>query len=359
MPRVAVSQVAPIPMATPPADTSHAERCLAAVDLALIAAESGIIDVSVEAMRRATRKGPPVASVDLGGLLSTKQNTRTTTATGGANVAAESAQAKLAARLHRLHQVWRKQEVDPAQAYEAFKSLVAPDGRPSEMFAYSVAAGNPRAVSYSNVEFDVKEPKPIDSAAADLVEWAKLSGKEDELLQETTARERFPGAIGTALLIEALVAQDDSRPVAIATELCEKLVAQTRLLTNGPDAELLFGHVWKMLERVESNVPQRQKLIDAVVGVIERQQNWATNEWLVFLVAKELRDSIDEGDSQQFQRYAGVAMSRYNALRSNNASYVAARSGHVPTCGRAGVSCRAFKARRRLPPSAKPAAPQR
>ena len=54
------------------ADTSHAERCLAGIDLAIIAAESGLVDVSFEAMRRATTKGPPVASVELGGLLGNK-----------------------------------------------------------------------------------------------------------------------------------------------------------------------------------------------------------------------------------------------------------------------------------------------
>lgn len=313
--------------AAEPQDKSHAQRCLAAIDLAVVAAESGIVDVSMEAMRRATRKGPPVASMELGGLLSTKPNARSRQVTSGnaANLEAASAQAKLAGRLHHLHQIWIKQQVDPAQAYEAFKSLVLPASRPNEVFTYSVAIPNRQAISYSSFDFDLEQPKLADCGVSALVEWARLAGKNDDLLAEIQRRENVPAASSVILLVKVLLAQDESRPAAEASELCEKLSTQAKLLVNGPDAELLFGHVWKMLDRVAPDAPERQKLTGAILDAMGSDQNWAANQWLLFLVAQGLRDSLDRGDEPQFRRYADVAISRYEPIRSSNADYIASQ----------------------------------
>ncbi len=319
-------QVAAAATPASPSDTSHAKRCLAAIDLAIIAAESGIVDVSIEAMRRATRKGPPVASIELGGLLSNKPNPRSRSSPGTtANFEALSAQAKLAARLHRLHRIWKKRQVDPALAYEAFKSLILPESRPNEAFCYSVVAVNRQATNYSNLDFDVEKPKLQDSGAAALVEWARLADAEDDLLRVVRQREKLPAAASAALLVRVMLAQDETRPAADAIALCEALAARAKALISAPDAELLFGHVWKMLDRVEPDAAARQDLTDAVLHALEREQNWASNQWLLFLVAKGLRNSLDEGDAQQFRRYADIAMSRYNSIRANNAEYVTSR----------------------------------
>lgn len=325
---VAHGQVATMirPAPPSPADTSHAERCLAGIDLAIIAAESGIVDVSFEAMQRATTKGPPVASMELGGLLGDKgaARVRATSGVPSREQEIESAQMKLAKRLQTLNTLWRNQKVDPAAAYAAFKSLVLPEARPNEAFCYSVSTLNFRGSSYSNITLQLAAPSQIDCGAAALVEWARLAKREDDLLAEAEKRAKMPTAASAALLIKVILAGDPSR-AQMREALCEQLTPQTKLLIDSPDAELLLGHVWQMLQQVASDLPARTKLIDAVLDATARAQNWSNNKWLLFLVTSGMRDALDAGDGVKFRRYVDTALTVYNPIRANNTDYVAQR----------------------------------
>jgi len=313
--------------AVKPEDNSHAERCLAAIDLAMLAAESGIMDVSVEAMRRATMKGPPVANMQLGGLLGSQPqqqgvsfNIRNAQASP-----VTSAQVKLAARLLELHEVWKKKSADPTAAYEAFKSLVFPPERPSEAFAYASRPPADRRRVNSRTQYDAQAPQAEACAAIALVEWARLAGREDDLLAEAKSREAMPAAMAVSLLVEVLLAQQDSHPVEEARTLCQPLTTQSKLLVSGPEAALLFGHAWKLLERLPTDAPERKKVLDAIGESLAKDQNWASNEWLTFLVARGLRDAIDAGDEAQFRKYARISNSQFDNQRSGNADYVASQ----------------------------------
>jgi hypothetical protein len=320
--------------AAKPEDHSHAERCLAAIDLAMLAAESGIMDVSVEAMRRATVKGPPVANMQLGGLLSSgtqggavsRGGAMYVTSSSAGQTATSSAQAKLASRLLELHEIWKKEKADPASAYEAFKSLVFPPERTSEAFAYAARPlERGKQTSYSRTQYDAEAPQPESCAAMALVEWACTAGKKDDVLAEVKNREQMPGAMAAALLVKALLIEEDTHSIDDARAFCEALASQAKLLVSDPDAVLLFGHSWKVLERLPANAPERKRLFDAILDSLGKDQNWAQNEWLVFLVARGLRDALDSGDAEQFRRYAQISNSRFDNLRSNNVDYVASQ----------------------------------
>ncbi len=318
------------PYAAKPEDNSHAERCLAALDLAMLAAESGIMDVSIDAMQRATAKGPPVAGMELGSLLGNNSRPRSASPSNSPrSTAAASAQAKLGARLLELHEVWKKKQVDPAAAYQAFKSLVFPAQRPSEAFPYAARLLQRVQANYSRLQYDVEEPKLEPCAATALVEWARLAGKEDDLLAEATARQPFPSAMTASLLVQILLAQQESRPVDEARALCEPLAAQVKLLVSGPDALLLFGHTWKMLARLPDDSPERKKLIAAALVSLRGDSNWAANEWLVFLVDRGLREALDSGDHEKFRSFVAIANSRFDNIRSNNADYVASQEASL------------------------------
>ncbi len=315
--------------AAKPEDNSHAERCLAAIDLAMLAAESGIMDVSVEAMRRATMKGPPVANMQLGGLLGAKpaqQQGITFNLRSRQSAPAASAQARLAARLLELHEVWKKKAADPTAAYEAFKSLVFPPERPSEAFAYaSRLPADRRRTNYSRTQYDAEAPQPESCAAAALVEWARLAGKESDLLTVAKGREAMPGAMAVSLLVEVLLAQQESHPIDEARALCVPLTAQSKLLVSGPEAALLFGHAWKLLERLPADAPERKQVLDSIGESLSKDPNWAANEWLTFLVARGLRDAIDSGDQEQFRKYARISNGQFDSQRAGNADYVASQ----------------------------------
>jgi hypothetical protein len=330
LPNLARGQAIAAPAAVPataPADTSHAERCLAGIDLAIIAAEAGIVDVSFEAMRRATTKGPPVAAIELGGLLSNKAATRvrSTANAPSREQEADLAQIKVAKRLQRLSEIWQKRQVDPAEAYAAFKSLVLPEARPNEAFCYAVSLSSFRTTSYSDLDFNIERPKPIDCGAAALVEWARRAKREDDLLAEVEKRAKMPTAASAAFLIKVLLAQDPSRSAELVPGLCEALAPQAKLLVNGPDSELLLGSVWKVLERVPADAPPRQKLLDAVCDATAREQNWSNNRWLVYLVIDGMREALEAGNEPKFRKYVDVALSIYTPIRANNAEYVASR----------------------------------
>ncbi|MEM9660644.1 MAG: hypothetical protein AAF961_19940, partial [Planctomycetota bacterium] len=142
-PRLAAAQTYSLSIAGSPSKapvSDHAMRSVAAIDLAVMAAEAGLLDVSIEAMQRAVASGPPVSAADLGGLLSAgAPSPRGVSVAGQPNQQAETAKSQLAQRLMRLHEVWTQQDVEPLEAYRAWKELVLPSGRPNEAFAYSVA----------------------------------------------------------------------------------------------------------------------------------------------------------------------------------------------------------------------------
>jgi hypothetical protein len=306
-------------------DTSHAARCLAGVDLAIMAAEAGIIDVSFEAMHRATISGPPVASVELGGLLGDKSAAGARAAPGvpSREQEVESAQMKMASRLQTLHAMWQKQKVDPGAAYAAFKSIVLPDARSNEAFSYAVSTLASRRVSFSSIDLDREPPKPIACGAAALVEWAKLAGREDDLLAEVEKRAQLPGAASAALLIKAILGCDAAR-AATRESVCEQLTTQTNLVIDAPDAELLLGHVWHMLELIPPDDPERRNLLDAVLNATARGgQDWSKNGWLLFLVTNGIRTAIETGDRAAFRRCADTALTVYDSLRAYNSDYVA------------------------------------
>ncbi|REK10952.1 MAG: DUF1583 domain-containing protein [Planctomycetota bacterium] len=323
-----------------PADASHAERCVAAIDLAVVAAESGIVDVSMEAMRRATQKGPPVANLELGGLLGKKPVQSGNP--GNQPTPTESAQSKLASRLQKLHAAWKKHEVDPVAAYEAFKLLVFPPQRPSEAFVYGESMLDTSRVTYSNIELETEPPKLETSGAGALVEWAQRANRQDNLLETAASRASFPSAADAVLLVRALVAQDPSRSLDEVRSVCETVAERPQAVIGTPEATLLFGHVYEAMKRLPDDAPEREKAVEAILAAMPRQNNWSANEWLLFFVCKAMRDAVDAGDAEGFDRYAATAMSRYDSIRANNVDYVARQEAGLY----AGAVSRAFAAGR-------------
>ena len=200
-----------------------------------------------------------------------------------------------------------------------------PSGRPNEAFAYSVEAPLSQSYSYSNVPFDFDQPKLSDCGAASLADWARKANKVRDLRDELASREALPGAAGTVLLLKVILAQDKSNPSSEAEALCETLNSKTKLLVDDPNAKLLMSHVWKMLERLDADSPARQKLIDATLQVARGNQYWPANDWLQFLVANHLTESIRIGDQEKFKAAVDLSISRYDRIRANNADYIASR----------------------------------
>lgn len=314
------------PNAAKPPKTDHAERSLAAIDLAIFAAEAGIMDVSLEAMSRAVAKGPPVASVDLGGLLSSGPRVRRSSSRNNpAQTEAATAQMKLAKRLDRLHAAWLENEFDPKQAYSSWKELVLPSKRPNEAFPYSAEPPLNSSYSYSNIPFDYKRPEAKGCGAKALVSWARKAEQLDDLKAELETRGKMPGAQATALLLRAIMAQDESTPIAEVEEICKELTKKSKLLIADQNAKLLMSHVIKMLDRFDGESETREQLLTKVLEDARSNPQWVQNDWLEYLVSERLRESVERGDEEEFKQAYNMALTRYDRIRSNNTEYVASQ----------------------------------
>jgi hypothetical protein len=310
----------------------HADRCLAAVDLAIIAAESGALDVSIEAIRRACQEGPPVASVDLGGILGSGGGSpvRSFSSRNQENPA-DAAQANLASRLCKLHDVWVAREVDPQQAYRAWKELVFPPSRPNDAYPYSSVPPLSRSISYGNILLDVEIPALAPSGAANVVHWARAAGQLDDLNATLDKRASLPGAADTVTLVRVIMAGYDDAPAEEGEAQCRALSERPTLLIDHPHAVLLFGHTWKLIERLGQDSPPAEQLLTTVINSMAAHERWAANNWLKYLVAWKLNDAIKRGDREAFQRAAQVATSQFNPIRAGNAEYVAGREANLYT----------------------------
>ncbi|MEM7474738.1 MAG: hypothetical protein AAF483_07075, partial [Planctomycetota bacterium] len=91
-----------------PNKSDASDRAMAALELAKLAAQDGLVDVSFEAVRRAIGKGPPVKAVDLGGLLSSNPNaSQAMMRMGGmGGMVADDSRQRLAEKLIELNKTW-------------------------------------------------------------------------------------------------------------------------------------------------------------------------------------------------------------------------------------------------------------
>lgn len=297
-----------------PADDAT-QRSLAALDLALLAAESGLEDISFEAVRRAAGKGPPVSAVNLGGLLNPTQSQ---SATNDAN--ALSGQAQIAQRLGRVHEAWKKASVDPDACYRVWKELIFPSARPSEAFPYTSVNNARNSVSYSLVLTE-EEPEPVAFGALYLVEWARLAGTLDDLRASMLERQKMPGAQATVNLLRIVLAGDDPSETAA---LCTELARNPSLLVSDRDAELLMSITYKMLQTLPRDSEARANLWSAVLQTAKSTERWASNQWLKYAVLNETRQTLKQGDVEGFREHADVALSLLAPLSSGgNAEYLA------------------------------------
>ena len=303
-------------------DADHAARSIAAADLAILAAQSGIIDISLEAMKRAVGKGPPVSSVDLGGLLSSQP--RQTSSSRNADPI-ESAQTKIAKRLLKLNAIWLDSQIEPATAYQAWKQTILPKDRATEAFAYSVEGPLNRSYSYGTVHFEFDQPRVTDCGAAALVDWARRADQVDDLRAEIARRKSFSGAATTTLLLQMILAQHAESPDAEREALCRRLCENPAQLIDETNAKLLCGHAWKMASRLDADNGAKQQWVAAILKATETRQQWPANDWIQYLVAENLRATIEENEPERFREMATVAISRYARLSANNAQYVASR----------------------------------
>ncbi|HVC99334.1 MAG TPA: DUF1583 domain-containing protein [Pirellulales bacterium] len=235
------------PRATQPVLTL--EQFGRAADIAKLAAENDLHELSLRAVREALRPGPPLPATAAGGATFGRATAAPRRVVGRSGRPANDSDATndVAQRLEKLDLVWRQHGAPAESVYETLAEIVLPESRSAEIFLYPQpirGTGPPRSVGRL------------------LARWAVEAGSADDLKQRIEARQEQPPAelAVCVLLAQLAAAAGDSGGVAERlTWLVERL--KTDNLANS--AELAW-HAVPDLNFVEQS-PSAAALLEAIV----------------------------------------------------------------------------------------------
>ena len=209
---VALLMIAQVPAVAVPAAPSNGaavstlERFEQAAQLAKLAADHEMHDLSAEAVRESLGAGPPVVPIALDG---NQNNMRRR----NGNVPVDPSAQQVEERVHSIDESWSKHKMPAKLAYETLVAAVLPEGRPGEIFLY------PRPLARGEVE------KPR-SVGVILVRRAVEAGKVDDLRRRIEARREQPMAAVPALVLAvqiAIATKDDPGTMKGLEALADRL----------------------------------------------------------------------------------------------------------------------------------------
>lgn len=168
-----------------------------AAQIARLAANNGLTDLSIKAMSQALHAGPPIENIAIplpgpGGfpVVSTSSSTEQS-----------STLQKVETELARLVTDWRRKHVDEATIYRFLKQTVLPETRPLEVFLYLRPLGH--------------DPQTPQSIGLLLAQSAVATKKTDELRQVLASRENQPlGGLSAHVLLAELALATNDTPAA-------------------------------------------------------------------------------------------------------------------------------------------------
>jgi hypothetical protein len=170
---LAQQPTAPEASARPPASRAKVrapvltlERFRQAAGLARLAAENGMADLSLRAVRGSLQGGPPASSASAPAV---RALVRATAAMTPPDPTAKQVEAEL----ETLDGLWRRQKVSPAAVYETLRDVVLPAARPTEIFLYDSAVE-------TTASADPAAP-PSQCVARLLARAAVTAGRADDL----------------------------------------------------------------------------------------------------------------------------------------------------------------------------------
>ncbi len=197
------------PPAAPPSGTKGNVITLAqfeqAAQIAKLAAEKGLNDLSIKAMTLALQAGPPIEAIqaiDPNQPFATTRNLNTQNEQSQLTVKVEE-------RLTALERLWRQKGFSDDVVYNLLKSAVLPERRPLEVFLY------PRPLNQN-------PNQPPQSVGSLLVKAALKTNKVDEVKQLLEPKLKQPlGELSARVLLAQLALA--TRDHALATEQIELL----------------------------------------------------------------------------------------------------------------------------------------
>ncbi len=197
------------------------ERFEQVAQLAKLAVDHDLTNVSIEALRDVLAKGPPVTPLAIGNA----NTARVVIRRAGSEPQVDPVAQKVEEHLFILDAYWVKGKADPVALYEVYREAVLPRARPNEIFLYA------RPLSMASM----KLPR---SVGALLVRWAVKAGKADELKAAIEARQSGPLATAPAkvLLAQLEFERKNYKETSRLLDSIRQAVAKEGLAVTGEQA---------------------------------------------------------------------------------------------------------------------------
>ena len=148
------------------------EQVNAALDIAEAAADNGLTSLSVDAVERCLRFGPPSRNATSESLPIVHRGARVDTDRQWPKSAAKAIRQRIPDLIFRLSRKWDR-TADPVKVYAALRSVVLPPERPGEVYLYNV----PMVVN----PLQPDRLPAVRSVAQELVAWSVRAGATEQL----------------------------------------------------------------------------------------------------------------------------------------------------------------------------------
>ena len=197
------------------------ERCKQALEVARLATEHDMHELSLRAVRGALAGGPPLQplSIQTGRLPSSRSSS------SAQDTQYQQIIEHVEQSLHALDELWQEKEFSPEAVYETLVQVVLPESRQAEVFLYPRPFVSEGSRTWSAEDF---QPRSVGRL---LVSWARRADKAEDLRQRILKRGEQPNAKLAAelLLAELAIADGDYKQAAVRLTSLQKLFQRNAL----------------------------------------------------------------------------------------------------------------------------------
>ena len=313
----------PARVANKSTQVSHMDRAMAALSIARSSAEAKLLDVSFEAVRRAGGKGPPVASVELGGLLGGRPRPGATNNPFGNNPApTASTDIQFAKELVAISDLWAKQNADAEKCYLLFKEIVFPASRPNEAFLYTVDQTK-NSNSIGSVSLEMPVPPAIGKCGAQcLIEWAAKCDMVADVRTLIDARAKMPGSAAASTVMSLLLALQTSKTHEDTEGIMKDISTRISIVLTSRESELVLSKAIELASELPADSPVITTFHSAVLDGIKSNNRSNQNRFTNYFLVERIKQAVEADDPKQTEMLIEVVRRQWDTIRAGNGSFV-------------------------------------
>lgn len=290
--------------------SAYQQRINTALDIADSAAAHGQLEVSLEAVRRAFRNGPPMDAPQIGGLLSGIQATGlpTTSHARKPTVTPPTSLDLMSQRLLALDEVWEEKGVNPEKCYQLWLAITFPKRQTDRIVIFSTA----KRVLSLNLSLSPRPPASAEETGiSKLIKWAELSNNMEDL--RDTVRRRLKSkpsdSDGWYILLKLAEVDETCDRELLLGQVKEHAASLYR--ANNPEPKL--ESLAKLVKSVDYQSPARRGVMSNMASTAGLSSQAGRVSWLTYCLLNEASDALHRGDQEVLDQMIKGAISSYHS----------------------------------------------